>query len=130
MAETTGEGGFQRPTAAEMELLRLLWEFESGTVRQFHEDLLERGKTTTFSTTMKLLRIMHAKGLVVRDERWRPHVYSPALPQAEMQKQLVDDFRRRVFGGSAGELLEALLAGALSNEDLDAIRDVLTARGL
>ena len=68
--------------------------------------------------------------MALRDDRWRLYVYKPALPEAEMQKQLVADFRHRVFGGSAGNLVAALLVGGLSAADLDEIRRLLDAHGL
>jgi predicted transcriptional regulator len=129
MARQTGGEGFVRPTDGELEILRILWQFEAGTVRELHADLAAAGKQTAYSTTQTLLRLMHAKGLVVRDDRWRPYVYRPAVPQEQMQQQLVADLLDRAFGGAAGALAAALMATGLSDDDRGVIGRLLDGRG-
>ena len=113
-----------RPTDGELEILRVLWSHGPGTVREVHETLAAR-KSTSYNTTLKLLQIMHEKGLVVRDESRRPQVYRAAVPEAQMQKRLVADLLRRAFGGSARKLVAALTAGDISDEELGEIRQLL-----
>lgn len=97
-----------RPTRSELEILKVLWEQGSVTVRQVH-DRLNRERPTGYTTVLKLMQIMAAKGLVRRDESARAHLYRVAIEQSETRARLVDELVDKVFGGSVGRLvLEAL----------------------
>src|SRR4030095_5985161 len=99
----------KKPTEAELAILRVLWARGPTTVREVAEAM---GREGAYTTVLKLLQIMTEKGLVVRDERARTHVYAPAASEAQTQKQLVTDLLDRVFDGSAAKLvLQALSAG-------------------
>jgi predicted transcriptional regulator len=91
-----------RPTPAELEILRTLWQRGPSTVREVHASL---PRETGYTTVLKLLQIMADKGLVTRDERERAHVYAARAPEAETQRQLVRDLLDRAFGGSASKLV-------------------------
>jgi len=114
-----------RPTDAELEILRVLWRLGPSTVRQVHEVITSGRKQTTFNTTLKLLHIMYGKGLVTREDARRPHVYQPAIPEAQMQQRLVSDLLERAFGGAARKLVAALTATDISDEELADIRRFL-----
>jgi predicted transcriptional regulator len=75
---------------------------------------------------LKLMQIMHGKGLLARDESRRTHVYRPAVSAERTQRQMVGDLLERVFEGSARQLvLQALSAKHVSSEELAAIRSLL-----
>jgi predicted transcriptional regulator len=113
----------RKPTDAELAILRVLWSRGSSTVRQVTEAL---GKDTGYTTALKLLQIMTEKGLVVRDETERTHVYSAAYTEHQTQRQLVSDLADRAFGGSAAKLVLQALAGTkASPEELAEIRKLL-----
>jgi predicted transcriptional regulator len=114
-----------RPTPAELEILRLLWQHGPSTVRELRERLEER-RSTGYTTVLKLLQIMAEKGLVRRDESARAHVYAAGAPQDQTQRQLVRDLIERAFGGSASQLvMHALKARRASREELAKIRALL-----
>jgi len=114
-----------RPTAAELEILRVLWQRGPSTVREVQESL-ETSKPTGYTTALKLLQIMSEKGLVRRDERQRTHVYEAHLPQEQTQRQLVVDLLERAFDGSAMHLvLQALETRKASAEEIARIREML-----
>jgi predicted transcriptional regulator len=114
-----------RPTDAELEILRVLWERGPSTVRQVHESL-SSARETGYTTTLKLMQIMADKGLVTRDESSRTHVYTPRASQETTQRQLVNDLVQRAFGGSAAELvLRALATHETSADELDEIRRLI-----
>ena len=79
-----------QPTSAELEILGVLWELGAATVREVHEHLSERN-STGYTTVLKLMQIMHEKGLVERDSSAKAHVYRAKAPQEETQKNLVTD---------------------------------------
>jgi BlaI family penicillinase repressor len=114
-----------RPTEAELEILRVLWERGPSTVRQVHESLTV-ARETGYTTTLKLMQIMTDKGLVTRDESTRTHVYAARASQEMTQSQLVNDLVDRAFGGSAAELvLRALSTHKASDEELSEIRRLI-----
>ena len=115
----------QRPTDAELAILRVLWELGPSTVRQVHE-ILSEIRPTVYTTILKLMQIMTDKGLVRRDKSQRAHVYQPVFTEAETQKRLVGDLLERAFSGSTANLLmQALSAKEASAEELAQIRQIL-----
>jgi BlaI family transcriptional regulator, penicillinase repressor len=116
-----------RPTDAELSILRVLWRRGPSTVRDVHEDV-SRESSTGYTTVLKLLQIMTEKGLVVRDESERAHVYEPAYGQQKTQRQLLTDLVDRAFDGSAAQLVVQALSGRkTSAAELDEIRRLLDA---
>jgi BlaI family penicillinase repressor len=115
----------QKPTASELEILRVLWTRGPSTVREVHESLREQ-KSLGYTTVLKLLQIMTAKGTVRRNEEQRAHVYEACLPATETKRQLAGDVLQRVFEGSASELLLHALAGRrASKKELEELRRLL-----
>ena len=114
-----------RPTEGELEILGILWEAGPSTVRQVYERL-KKSRDTGYTTVLKLLQIMHEKGLVLRDESQRSHVYRAARQQQSTQRQLVKDLLTRAFGGSAEKLvMQALSLKSVSADEIAAIRKQL-----
>ena len=114
-----------RPTDAEIEILRALWERGPSTVREVQE-FIEQSRMTGYTTVLKFLQIVTEKGLVRRDESSRAHVYEPACTEEETQRQLVGDLLERAFGGSAMKLvMQALDAKRASPAELAQIRKVV-----
>lgn len=113
------------PTEGELELLRVLWARGPSTVREVL-DALDPRRGVGYTTVLKLLQIMHGKGLVVRDEDARSHVYAAAVPEEATQHRLVSDLVQRAFGGSAAKLvLNALSGPAATPEERAEIRSLL-----
>jgi len=115
----------QKPTVSELEILRVLWARGPSTVREVHEELSEK-KALGYTTVLKLLQIMTAKGTVRRNEEQRAHVYEVCQPATETKRQLVGDVLQRVFEGSASELMIHALEGRrTSKKELDELRRLL-----
>jgi len=119
-----------RPTETELELLQILWQKEPATVREIH-DALNEERVSGYTTVLKLLQIMTTKGLVVRDEAARAHVYRAAFSQDAMQSRLLTDLSNRLFAGSAAQLaLHALSMESAGDDELAEIRALLERRTL
>jgi predicted transcriptional regulator len=111
-----------RPTEGELELLRILWDKQPATVRDVYEAQNET-RAVGYTTVLKLMQIMTTKGLVVRDEANRAHLYRAAVSQDETQNELLKDLSVRLFSGSAAQLaLHALAMEPASADELEAIR--------
>lgn len=113
------------PTAAELDILAVLWRLGMATVREVHNEL---GKDNRYTTTLKTMQLMTEKGLLVRGERFGSHVYETSVPQEQTQRQIAGDLLKRAFGGSARSLvMGALAAQPASRRELDEIRGMLDA---
>jgi BlaI family transcriptional regulator, penicillinase repressor len=111
------------PTAAEADILGVLWRLGPATVREVHDAL---GKDCGYNTTLTQMRLMTDKHLLVRSERFRSHVYEPAVPKNQMQTRIAGDLLKRVFGGSPkGLIMSALGAHPTTPEERKEIRRML-----
>jgi len=114
-----------KPTASELALLRILWQLGPATARQVHEAIAADRPDMTAATVLRLLQLMHGKGLLVRDESLRAHVYSPAQPQDAMQTKLVSELIHKAFSGSGKALILAALRGHVSARERAEIKAIL-----
>lgn len=114
-----------KPTAAELEILHVLWSRGPSTVRDVLDALNEK-KEMGYTGVLKLLQIMTAKGMVRRDETNRAHVYEAGRPAEQTKRQLAADMLQRVFGGSASQLMMHALAGQrASREEIEELHRLL-----
>ena len=114
-----------KPTESELEILQILWKKVNASVREVHEELLAT-KEAGYTTTLKLMQIMHEKGLVKRDDSIKTHIYQAAVSKEKTQKQLLNKMINSVFGGSPGELvMQALGNHKASAEELEEIQKIL-----
>ena len=114
-----------KPTEGELAILSILWSRGPCTVGQVQESL-SRERETGYTTALKLLQIMTEKGLVMRDESKRAHVYRAKFTEEQTQQQLVGDLLERAFGGSATRLVvQALSSRRASKKELGQIRNLL-----
>jgi BlaI family penicillinase repressor len=115
----------QKPTAFELEILRVLWERGPSTVREVYESLCEK-KASGYTTVLKMLQIMTTKGSVRRNEDQRAHVYEACVPAEKTKQQLAGDVLQRVFEGSASQLMLHALAGRrTSRAEIEELRRLL-----
>ena len=106
-----------RPTDVELSLLRVLWRLGPATVKQVHQ-VLSNDRELSYTGVLRMLQVMFEKGLVVRNESERSHVYAPAHPKDAMREGLVADLMDRAFSGSAKDLvLAALQSGRVSETE-------------
>lgn len=114
-----------KPTDSELEILQVLWLNGASTVKAVNDKLNEK-REIGYTTTLKLLQIMFEKGLVLRNETERSHIYSSAIKQNDIQKVLIDKLLETAFGGSAANLvMQALGNSKTSKEELEKIREYL-----
>jgi predicted transcriptional regulator len=116
-----------KPTPSELEILHVLWNRGSSTVREVLDALSEK-KSLGYTGVLKLLQIMTAKGMVRRDESERAHVYDAVRPAEQTKRQLAKDMLQRVFEGSASQLMMHALSGnRTSTKEIEELRRILDA---
>lgn len=115
-----------KPTESELEILQVLWNETAATVRTVHEEL-SKTKESGYTTTLKLMQIMHEKGLVTRNDSSKTHIYQPAVSRENTQKQLVNKMINSLFSGSPATLVMQALGGhTASDEELEKIQELIT----
>jgi BlaI family transcriptional regulator, penicillinase repressor len=118
------DGKFQ-PTPSELAILQILWARGPSTVREIHE-VLAQEKEVGYTSALKFLQIMTAKGLVTRTEDQRAHVYSANQPAEKTKQQFAADVLKRVFHGSASQLMQHALSGRRgSKKEIEEMRRML-----
>jgi BlaI family transcriptional regulator, penicillinase repressor len=121
MARRKSQG---KPTEAELAILGVLWSRGPSTVREVHEELQQQ-RESGYTTTLKMLQIMHAKGLVKREDSDRAHVFEAVPTAADAQRSIVTDLIDRVFGGSRPQLVLHAIDENVTVEEIAEIRRVL-----
>ncbi len=119
------ESKWLKPTESELEILKVIWENGKATVRQVHESLMAQ-KDVGYTTTLKLMQIMHEKGLVKRNDSQRTHVYKAAIDKEMTQNHLLNKMISGLFGGSSTQLvMRALGEHKVSQNELDQIQSLI-----
>ncbi len=114
-----------KPTPAELDLLQVLWPLGASTAKTVHEAMIATRPDVTYATVLRLMQIMHGKGLLIRDESLRSHVYAPSIAQDSLQTNLIKDLVQKAFSGSAKALVLAALRSGISKKERDEIEQIL-----
>lgn len=116
----------QEPTKSELEILQVLWKHGPSTVRFVNDTLNEEKREVQYTSTLKLMQIMHEKGLLKRDDSQMKHIYKAAQEEEKTKSLLLDRFINTLYNGSAGSLMMQLLGNKkASKKELDQIRELL-----
>jgi BlaI family penicillinase repressor len=114
-----------QPTPSELAILHILWSRGPSTVREIHDELV-KVKDVGYTSALKFLQIMTVKGLVTRTEDQRAHVYSAQQPAEKTKQQFAADVLKRVFHGSASQLMQHALSGRRgSKKEIEEMRRML-----
>lgn len=114
-----------KPTESELEILQVLWDEKTATVRTVHE-ALSKTKDSGYTTTLKLMQIMFEKGLVTRNDSSKTHIYQPAVSREKTQKQFLNKMIDTLFAGSSANLVMQALGGHDASEaELQQIQDLI-----
>ena len=114
-----------KPTAAELEVLQVLWTYGPSNVR-FVNDKLKSERNVGYTTTLKVMQIMTEKGMLERNMNSRTHIYNAVIEEKETKNQLIDKFISTLFGGStSGMVLQALGNQKCSTKELNEIKKLI-----
>lgn len=114
-----------KPTESELEILQVIWKKGECSVRDVHEELV-KNKDAGYTTTLKLMQIMHEKGLVERNTEAKTHLYKAVISREQAQKGALDKIISTVFKGSTSDLvIQALGQHRASKDEIEAIKNFL-----
>ncbi len=114
-----------KPTTAELDLLRLVWRLGPSTVKDVHQARMAERPDATYATVLRLMQVMHAKGLLSRDESQRSHVYAAAHAQDALQTNLLKELIQKAFAGSGKALVMAALNDHVTEREREEIKRFL-----
>jgi len=117
-----------RPTDVELRILDAFWDAGPSTVRRIHERLVEQPdrRETSYSTTLRMIQVLHEKGFLTRDESVRPQVYRPTASREQIQRSVLDDVTQRLFGGAMTDLVQcALRTQGVTPSELDEMQRLI-----
>ena len=114
-----------KPTAGELDLLRVIWRLGPSTVKDVHHARLQESPDLAYANVLRLMQVMHSKGLLVRDESQRSHVYGAAQAQDALQTNLLTDLIQKAFAGSGKHLVLAALNAHVTDAERAEIRQLL-----
>ncbi len=121
----TQKSNTPKPTAAEINLLKVLWQIGPATAKQVHAAASAERPELAYATVLRHLQLMHSKGILKRDESQRSHIYAPVQEQDDMQTNLLKDLIQKVFAGSGKALVMAALRSHVSQEERAEIEQFL-----
>lgn len=114
-----------KPTAAELDLLRVIWRLGPSTVKDLHLAQQQERPGLAYANVLRLMQVMHGKGLLTRDESERSHVYAAAHAQDALQTNLLKDLIHKAFAGSGKDLVLAALSDHVTAKERDEIKRFL-----
>src|SRR6516225_2542962 len=115
------------PTRAQLEILQVLWKHGPSTVRFVNDQLNQQKESLSYTSTLKLMQIMHEKGMVQRDESSMTHIYSAVLEEQKTRGVVLKKFVDTMYEGSVKNLMLELLGNEkTTHKDWDTIKDLLT----
>ena len=114
-----------KPTAAELDLLRVIWQLGPSSVKDVHQARLREKPDLAYATVLRLMQVMHGKGLLRRDESQRSHVYAAAHAQDRLQTNLLRELIQKAFAGSGKALVLSALNEHVTAKERAEIRRLL-----
>ena len=118
-----------KPTPAELDLLRVIWQLGPSSVKDVHQARLREKPDLAYATVLRLMQVMHGKGLLTRDERQRSHVYAAAHAQDRLQTNLLRELIQKAFAGSGKALVLSALNEHVTAKERAEIRRLLEETG-
>jgi BlaI family penicillinase repressor len=115
------------PTRAQLEILQVLWKHGPSTVRFVNDQLNQQKQSLSYTSTLKLMQIMHEKNLLIRDESSMTHIYSTNLEEQKTKGVVLKKFVDAMYNGSVKSMmLELMGQEATTNKDWDTIKELLS----
>ena len=113
------------PTDAELEILQIMWDLNEARVKEVHE-VINQNKNVGYTTVLKIMQIMHEKGILDRKPGGKSHIYFPAVYREEIQGKFLDKLLNNVYNGSAYNLVMNALGNYNASEgELEKIKKLI-----
>ena len=115
-----------KPSAVELQVLRVLWQAGPSSVRTVREKLRD-GKERAYTTVLTVMQVMEKKGLLTHTRRGLAHIYSPTVTERDVTGNILRDLLRNVFGSPAAVVQNLLSEARISDEEAREIKTMIEA---
>jgi BlaI family penicillinase repressor len=112
------------PTNAELEVLEILWKEKKATVREVY-DIISKNKECVYTTTLKIMQKMSAKGLIDRTINNQKHEYYALVEEANVRNNYVTELINKFFKGSYSNLALHALGKSSTDENIDELVELV-----
>jgi predicted transcriptional regulator len=112
------------PTNAELEVLEILWEKKKATVREVY-DTISANKECVYTSTLKIMQKMSAKGLIGRTVDNQKHEYYALVEEASIRSNFVKEIINKFFNGSYSQLALHALGNSSSDENIEELQELV-----
>ena len=122
-----GKKKIQKLSDANLEIMNIVWERGQVTINDIHKEINLRRKDSLKRATIQVqMKRLERYGWLKHRKVGREFYYSALRGQEESSKNILDNVRKKVFGGSRAELVRCLFADSkTSPEELDRIMEYL-----
>lgn len=112
---------------ANLEIMKVVWEKGDVTVSQVMEAINAKRKNKIRRTTVQVqMNRLEDYGWLNHTEKGRAYVYSAAVERQKTRREILEDIKNRVFGGSRAELVKCLIEDAdVTTEEIRELRELL-----
>lgn len=98
----------QAVTDAELAVLKVLWQDGPRSARGLAESIYPGGAESEFASVHSFLQRLERKGLVMRDRRSAPHIFTAAVSQADVADSELTALADRLGDGSIAPLIRVM----------------------
>lgn len=113
------------PTDFELEVLQVLWDLEEAKVKDIHERL-SADRNAGYTSVLKIMQIMHDKGILERRMEGKSHIYKPVLKREEIEERVLDKVLNTLYKGSKFNLVMSALGNyKASKSELSKIKELI-----
>jgi len=116
------------PSEQELEVLKVLWDEGSGTVRSVAEVLDSRARRWGYTTVQTYLNRLRTKGHVASEpgSAALAHIYRPVSTRDDLLRDRLQDLADQLCEGATTPLVLTLVEGhAFSDEEIARFRAIL-----
>lgn len=109
----------------ELEIMDILWEKKTATVKDIHETLLAK-RDIAYTTVMTVMTRLSEKNILKRSQLGRLYVYKPKISRNEIAQNFINRIKEKFFRGSYEEILSFMITeGSFTHSDLSKIKKII-----
>ena len=119
----------EHPTELELKILKILWEQSPLPVREIRQGLAAGGHDIAHTSTITTLTTMVGKQYLKRQMQGNAYLFAPRASRQEVSRRMLGDIVRRVFDGSAKEVVLSLFGQTeIPDDELKELRALINRK--
>jgi len=112
---------------ANLEIMKVVWDKGDVTINDVSDAINAKRKNKIRRTTVQVqMSRLEDYGWLKHTEKGRTYVYSAVVEKHKTRREILEDIKNRVFGGSRAELVKCLIEDSdVSSEEIKELRALL-----